>query len=188
MTRIKLILLCMVLLATGAGTAHAQKASISTNAMDWANFGTVNLEAGVSVAQHFSLMAGLHYNPWEFKTGKDVDLYNKQNTGYFGFRWWPWYVFSGWWFSAKVQMSKFSRTGIWRPALEQGTSMGGGLGFGYTIMLHENVNLEFGAGIWGGRHMSYTLYECPKCMTVRESSPRNFIAPDDLSVTVSFVF
>ena len=66
--------------------------------------------------------------------------------------------------------------------------MGGGLGFGYTIMLHENVNLEFGAGIWGGRHMSYTLYECPKCMTVRESSPRNFIAPDDLSVTVSFVF
>jgi hypothetical protein len=72
--------------------------------------------------------------------------------------------------------------------LEEKRSVGGGLSFGYTVMLHEHINLEFGAGLWGGRHLDYTLYECPECMKVRDTGARYFIAPDDVSVSIMFVF
>lgn len=182
------IIAIMILLSGHFCDVQAQKVSLSTNLIDWANFGTANIEAGLSMSQHFSLMAGAQYNPWEFKTPKGYDMYNKQTTAYAGVRYWPWYVYSGWWIGAKAQYSHSGRTGIWRPALEEKRSVGGGLSFGYTVMLHEHINLEFGAGLWGGRHLDYTLYECPECMKVRDTGARYFIAPDDVSVSIMFVF
>lgn len=184
----KFIILISVFILGISYPAEAQKVSVSTNFVDWANFGTANLEAGLSLSQHLSLFAGGHYNPWEFKTPKGYMMHNQQSTAYAGVRYWPWYVFSGWWLGAKMQYSSFSRTGVWRPALEEGESVGAGLSFGYTIMLHKNLNLEFGAGIWGGRHLKYNLYECPVCMRIRETGARNFIYPDEVSVSIMYVF
>lgn len=182
------IIILLTVLCGHLNETQAQKISIGTNLVDWANLGTANLEVGASVSQHFSLMAGARYNPWEFKTPKGFEMYNRQTTGYIGTRYWPWYVFSGWWAGAKVQYSSFSKTGLWRAALEEGKSIGAGLSFGYTVMLHEHVNIEFGAGLWGGRHFEYALYECPRCMQIREIGPKYFIAPDDISVSIMFVF
>lgn len=185
--KIKILAIALLLFCAG-GKIQAQRVSLSTNLTDWANFGTANLEAGLSVSQHFSILAGGHYNPWTFATKTDYDMINQQTTGYVGARYWPWYVNSGWWIGAKAQYSDARRSGIWRPALEEMKSVGGGISFGYTIMLHKNLNLEFGAGAWGGRHLDYTLYECPKCMRVRKTGPRNFIAMDDVSISLMCVF
>jgi hypothetical protein len=132
------ILSILILLGTGMA-ARAQKVSLNTDLVDWGYFGTINLEAGFSVSQHFSLMAGARYNPWEFKTRLDKDMYKKQITEYVGARWWPWYVYSGWWVGAKVQHSYFSETGMWRPALENKQAIGAGLSGGYTLMLRHNA-------------------------------------------------
>lgn len=179
----------LILLALGLSyTAGAQKFSLSTNLVDWASLGTINLEGGMSLSRHFSLTAGGHYNPWEFQTRNGYDMYSKQTAAYVGARYWLWYVYSGWWAGAKVQYASYSSTGIWRPALEDRQSIGAGLSFGYTLMMHKNLNIEFGAGFWAGRHFRYTLYECPKCMRVRASGGRGFILPDDISVSVMYVF
>lgn len=163
--------------------------ALSTDVVDWANFGTINMEAGFSVHQHFSVQAGAKYNPWTFKTHKlGLPLYNKQTTAYAGFRYWPWYVFSGWWVGAQMQYKGYSETGIWRHALDTGKAFGGGLSFGYTLMLTENLNLEFGAGVWAGRRFDHTLYCCPECMKVRESGPGNFVALNDVSLSIMYVF
>lgn len=163
--------------------------ALSTDVVDWANFGTINMEAGFSVHQHFSVQAGAKYNPWTFKTYMlGLPLYNKQTTAYAGFRYWPWYVFSGWWVGAQMQYTGYSETGIWRHALDTGKAFGGGLSFGYTLMLTENLNLEFGAGLWAGRRFDHTLYCCPECMKVRESGPGNFVALNDVSISVMYVF
>lgn len=163
--------------------------ALSTDVVDWANFGTINMEAGFSVHQHFSVQAGAKYNPWTFKTHKlGLPLYNKQTTAYAGVRYWPWYVFSGWWVGAQMQYTGYSETGIWRHALDTGKAFGGGLSFGYTLMLTENLNLEFGAGLWAGRRFDHTLYCCPECMKVRESGPGNFVALNDVSISVMYVF
>ena len=169
--------------------AQAQKVSVSTNLFDWANFATVNLEVGVSVHQHFSIQAGSRYNPWKFKTQKlGLPLYNNQTTAYAGFRYWPWYVFSGWWIGAQAQYTDYKETGIWRHALDTGKAIGGCLSFGYTLMLHEKLNLEFGAGMWAGRRYENVLYCCPDCMQVRESGPGNFVALNDISISLMYVF
>ena len=163
--------------------------SVSTDVIDWANFGTINLEAGVSVHQHFSVQAGAKYNPWNFRTGKsDLHLYNHQQTAYLGVRYWPWYVYSGWWVSAQAQYSKYEKTGIWRHALDTGSSLGAGVSLGYTLMLHERLNLEFGAGFWAGNRYKHVLYCCPDCMDVRESNPMMFVSLNDISVAVMYVF
>lgn len=163
--------------------------ALSTDLVDWANLGTVNLEAGVSLHQHFSVHAGAKYNPWSFKTRNlGLALYNKQTTAYAGFRYWPWYVLSGWWVGAQAQYTDFEETGVWRHALDTGKALGGGVSFGYTLMLHENLNLEFGAGVWAGRRFEHTLYCCPDCMKVRESGPGNFVALNDISISLMYVF
>lgn len=176
------------LLMTISTTVMAQKVSVSTDLVDWGYFGTINLEAGVSISQHFSLIAGTRYNPWEFKTRLDKDMYKQQTTAYVGTRWWPWYVFSGWWVGAKVQHSSFSETGMWRPALENKQAIGAGLSGGYTLMLHKNLNLEFSFGFWGGRYYRYELFECPECMVLRTDQPRNFIDLEDISISIMYIF
>lgn len=165
------------------------RVALSTDLVDWANFGTLNLEAGVSLHQHFSVHAGAKYNPWSFKTHNlGLALYNKQTTAYAGFRYWPWYVLSGWWVGAQAQYTDYAETGVWRHALDTGKAIGGGVSFGYTLMLHENLNLEFGAGVWAGRRFEHTLYCCPDCMKVRESGPGNFVALNDISISLMYVF
>lgn len=167
----------------------AQKLALSTDLVDWANFATVNLETGVSVHQHFSIQAGAKYNPWDFKTQKlGLSLYNHQTTAYAGFRYWTWYVFSGWWFGASAQYKDYGQTGMWRHALDTGKAIGGALSVGYTLMLHEKLNLEFGAGMWAGRRYEHTLYCCPDCMVIRETGPENFVALNDISISFMYVF
>ena len=174
---------------TAAQESRKTQVALSTDLVDWANFGAVNLEAGVSLHQHFSVHAGAKYNPWNFKTHNlGLALYNKQTTAYAGFRYWPWYVFSGWWIGAQAQYTDYKETGIWRHALDTGKAIGGGLSFGYTLMLHERLNLEFGAGMWAGRRYEHVLYCCPDCMQVRESDPGNFVALNDISISLMYVF
>lgn len=190
--RIKILILTAVALFSLSAQAQEKSRTqfaLSTDIVDWANFGTVNLEAGVSVHQHFSIQAGAKYNPWNFHTRKlGLQMHNKQTTAYTGFRYWPWYVFSGWWVGAQVQYTDYSETGIWRHALNQGQALGGGASFGYTLMLHERFNIEFGAGLWAGRLLKYNLYCCPECMEIRESGPKNFVALNDVSVSFMYVF
>lgn len=162
---------------------------LSTDLVDWASLGTINVEAGMGVHQHFSVQAGARYNPWNFKSGRlSLPLYTHQATAYAGCRYWPWYVFSGWWLGVQAQYTQYEETGVWRPALDTGTAVGGGVSLGYTLMLHEKLNLEFGAGVWAGKRYKHVLYCCPECMDVREANPGKFVALNDISVALMYVF
>lgn len=167
----------------------AQTLAVSTNACDWALLGTANIEAQISVAQHISIEAGAKYNPWKFTTeNPHLTIQNRQATLYAGFRYWPWYVFSGWWIEAKGQYGSFSQSGFWRPALEQCSAIGAGLSFGYTFMLSKNINLDIGAGAWGGRKLKRSLYDCPSCLNLREEGPENFIDLDNIRISFMYLF
>lgn len=182
-------LLLAVLLLTFCQLASAQKVAFSTNVVDWAYLGTTNLEAGVGVSQHLSLVGGGKLNIWSFDSQKrDAVVQDKRQMGYFGVKYWPWYVYSGWWGGFKGQYEKRYSSGVWRPALEESTAVGGVLSAGYAIMLHKHFNIDFGAGIFGGRYIDYTLYRCPDCTVIRQQGPRNFLRLDDVMVTVSLIF
>ena len=188
MKKVIIILVGFLLLQ---GPVHAQKWSVQTNLLDWLSLGTANLEAGMSLSQHFSLMAGARYNPWEFTTESPASVIrNQQTTGYVGLRYWTWYVNSGFWMGLKGQyMNSFSNTGIWRAALKEGKNgWGGGLSMGYTFMLHKHLNLEAGLGVWAVHFQEYGFYSSPAKTFVRQEGPAFFIYPDMISLSLVYVF
>ncbi len=180
------ILLASVLICCGF-SSNAQHVSISSNVLDLA-LCSANLSAGVAVSRHFSLDLGAVHNPHSMVKESGLQVSNMHKTAYLGVRYWPWYVFSGWWVSAKAQYSEFSRTGVWRLALEEGKAVGGGFSAGYTLMLSKRLNLDLGAGLWAGQKMDYHMYHCVNCMNIREEGSKFFIAPDKVSISLMFVF
>ena len=175
--------LCLVLLPL---LSHAQQFSLSTNAADWANLGTVNVEASVAVARHWSINIAGRYNPWTF--GKEGDrVQNRVRGASAGVRWWPWNVYSGWWVGTRAQWEEYNRGGIRSPRTEEGDAYGAALSAGYSLMLHPNINIEFGAGFWGGWHR-YRVYSCPTCGKIENEGSGAFILPSDLLVSIVLTF
>jgi len=168
--------------------ARAQQVSVGVNALDIANMGTINAEAGVSVAQHVSLSASARINPWTFNKGDaQKQKQNRHQTYAVGMRWWPWHVYSGWWVAGKAQFEEYNRGGFISRETEEGIAYGLGAGFGYTLMLANHWNLEFGAGVWGG-YKTYTVYRCPTCGRIKEEGSKWFILPNEAILSINYVF
>lgn len=183
----KLLTACLVLVLASAA-ANAQKFSIGTNLVQWANLITYNGELGFSVSRHFSVTAGGRFNNTQIDhLDKHYIVQNKQTTFFGGMRYWPWYVNSGLWVGGKLQYQEYAQSGIWRSALEKGRRAGVGASVGYTLMLTKHLNLEFGACLWGGYAMKYTLYDCPICLNIRENGGKFFAGLDDISISLILV-
>lgn len=168
--------------------ATAQNASISTNLISYVNLGTMNLETSYALAQHWSINAGMKYNPFTFPAGEDGSTkQNRQQTYALGARYWPWHIYSGWWTAAKAQYQEYNVGGFKTEETDEGERYGGGLAAGYTYMLGRHFNLEFGAGVWAGKD-NYTTYACPSCGRTIDSGNRYFVMLNDVLLSLSYVF
>ena len=138
----KRMLLLAAALFVGAA-ASAQRLSVATNLLDYADFGTLNVEGDVAVARQ--------------------------------------------WTGGKVQYQEYNRGGIRSAVTDEGDRYGAGLSAGFTYMLHPHLNVSVGAGVWGGLQR-YTVYSCPVCGITQDSGEKTFILPNDLALTLSYVF
>ena len=169
-------------------SAHCQKWSIGTNAVDWLNFGTINAEGSVAVARYVTVNAEYKFNPWTFNSGnRDTQLQNRQHTAKVGVRWWPWHIYSGWWFGSNLQYQEYNRGGVTSRKAEEGDAFGLDLSAGYTLMLHKHFNLEFGIGAWGG-YTAFTEYECTRCGKIINGGSKWFVLPNEITVGVVWIF
>lgn len=166
----------------------AQKWSAGTNGADWILFGTVNASASIAIARHVSVNAELRYNPWTFMDDDaDNQFQMRQQTYSAGVRWWPWHIYSGWWTGLAGQYQEYNRGGLFTQRTEEGDAFGLALSGGYTMMLHEHLNIEFGASLWGG-YTLYTAYACPQCGKVTDSGKKWFILPSSIIASVIWIF
>ncbi len=164
----------------------AQQWAMSTNLAGWAGFGTMNVEAAYSPAQHWTVDAGVKYNPFTF--GKDDSQFQqRQQTWWAGARWWPWHSYAGWWVSAKLQYQEYNVGGLVSDKTEEGDKVGLGATAGYTYMLGPHLNLEFGLGLWSGWKW-YTVYACPKCGMTVDGGKKAFVLPNDFMISISYIF
>lgn len=133
----------------------------------------------------------MKFNPWSFKTqGPITQVQNQQKSASLGVRYWLWYVFSGWWVCAKAHYCDYAETGVWRQAYDVGKAVGGSF-CGVHSVINKSFNIELGAGFWGGKLLDHKLTNCPDpyCMDEpRESGPKNFIALNDLNISLHWVF
>jgi len=180
----KLILIIGLALA-GQGLM-AQEFALSTNAVDYANGGTLNLEASMGLARHFSLNAGVKYNPFEYGEGEDMKLYN-QRLFSVGSRWWPWHIYSELWVGVKAQYQEFRMGGLKSEETTEGDRYGGGVAIGYSKLVGKHFNIDVGVGLWAG-YAIYTKYSCQTCGSIVEKSKGPFVLPNDLILGLNYIF
>ncbi len=168
-------------------SAFAQRFSVGTNAVDLLSLGTLEAEASVAVSQHWSFHVGAELNPWTWNAGdQETQLQSRQNSYWGGARYWPWHVYSGWWWGADARYSVYNVGGIIKRDTQEGDAYGVGAYGGYSIMLSTYWNLDLGVGLWGG-WTNYTRYACPVCGTRVEEGTKPFILPD-ARIAIQLIF
>ena len=167
-------------------TALSQNFSLATNVLDYADLGTMNLEASCGVARKWTLTAGVKYNPFSWGEGRAA-LNDRQRSVDAGARFWPWHIYSGWWMAAKVKYQEYNRGGFTSPQTSEGDRYGGGVSAGYSYMINNHLNLDLGLGLWSG-YDKYTVYECQNCGRTVGSGEKFFVLPNDILLTISYIF
>ena len=201
MKKLIVVFLCILL---GAFTAMAQRWAVAVNAADAIDLGTISVEGSAAVSQHWSLHAGAKVNPWTFNkhntwnglfSEPDPDQKQSRKQVYaIGARWWPWNVYSGWWVGGKAQYQEYNRGGLRLPigvgndgGAEEGDAFGAALSGGYSLMLKEHWNLDFGLGVWGG-WTKYRNYEYPENGKLIEQGQKWFFLPNEVILSIVYVF
>lgn len=179
-------LLTVFLALAACASGAAQTWSLSTNAAGYADFGTLNAEAGYAFARHWNASAGFRYNPFSFRSGGEP-IHRRQRCFSAGLRYWPWHVYSGWWLSGRLQYQEYNFGGLRSPETREGERIGGGVTAGYAYMLTPWLNLEAGLGLWTGWDR-FTVYSCPVCGLTEERGRRLFLLPDDWQLTLRLIF
>jgi hypothetical protein len=167
-------------------TVCAQNYSLTTNVLDYIDFGTLNLEASCGIARQWTLSAGVKYNPFSWGEGR-TEKADKQRSLEAGARFWPWHIYSGWWLAAKAQYQEYNIGGFVSPETREGDRVGGALSTGYTYMLGPHFNIEAGTGIWAGRDW-YKRYSCPTCGRTIDQGKRTFVMLNEVLLGLSYVF
>ena len=190
-------LLTILLYTAGAAAATAQTWAVAVNAADIAELGTLGVEGSAAVGQHWSIHAGAKVNPWTFaRRDSGNGLFSEPNPNQkqnrkqeyaIGARWWPWNVYSGWWVGGKGQYQEFNRGGFLTEPSQEGDAFGAGLAGGYSLMLKEHWNLDFGLGLSTG-WMKYATYACPSCGKVVDEGQKWFILPNEAIVSLVYIF
>lgn len=177
------LLVCLAAILLSSGLLGAQNLSLSTNVLDYANLGTLNLSAEYAVGNHWSLGAGAKYNPYTYR----------QQSYILSARWWPWHSYSGWWLSGGVRYQEYNSGGYTKWVYDaaehtsEGDRIGGGISAGYSYMLSRHFNLDVGAGVWAGREF-YTVYSCPRCGRIIEKGAKTFLLPSNITLAISYIF
>ena len=177
-----------LLMAVLPSVLYAQKVSVSTNLLGYAELGTLNADVSYAFSRHWNITAGVRYNPFTFRNGDSQHQFQHRQLSYSaGIRMWPWHIWSGWWFASKLRYQEYNSGGILDSRTREGDRFGLGLYSGYTYMISQHFNIEFGLGLWGGVDM-YRLYSCQTCGYVLDSGNKEFLLPDDIMVSLVYVF
>lgn len=170
-----------------AADEHTARLAINQNFADYLFLGTLNGEFHFSVHRNWTLNAGVRYNNWTWQKQQKNQFQNRRQDYYIGTRWWPWYTYSGWWIGAKLQYEEYNRGGIFSQKTEEGDAVGLGFGGGYSVQVNRWLNVDFGFFGWGG-YAKYVTYACPYCGERLDSGNKAFFLPDELRISLMFVF
>lgn len=177
MKRNKFFILWVLAMLVKVSPVFSQnKLAISTNMVEWVDGATLNMDASYSFGAHWSMVAGVDYNPYKSD--------DKRREFSMGAKYWPWYVYSGWWFSARAQYQEFSQLS---QQLSEGDRYGASLSIGYSRMIGKHFNLDVGWALWTG-YEHYKVYGCQTCARIREQGENYFLMPDKIILSISYVF
>ena len=86
-----------------------------------------------------------------------------------------------------MRFQEYNAGGIISRETQEGDRFGIGLYSGYTYMVSKHFNVEFGVGVWGGVDF-YKRYSCPTCGFTTAEGKKGFVLPDDIKISLAYVF
>ena len=184
---IKMGLFVLIQMVMPPATVLGQGWSVSSNVISLADYGTFNAEASYGVSKHWSLIAGVKYNPFQYGD-EDVSVMRKRQRAFnLGARYWPWHIYSGWWLSSGARFQEYNFSKKRNLDTSEGDRLGASVSAGYSYMLSPRMNIEVGIGFWGGWD-KYKVYACPTCGYTKESGSKFFLSPEDVILAFSIIF
>lgn len=178
-----------IILMMPPAAALGQGWSVSSNVISLADYGTFNAEASRGVSKHWSVSAGIKYNPFQFgDSGSDESVMRKRQRAFnLGARYWPWHIYSGWWLSSGARYQEYNFSTRHKRETSEGDRLGASVSAGYSYMLSPRMNVEIGFGLWGGWDR-YKVYDCPTCGYTKEQGSKFFLSPEDVILAFSLIF
>lgn len=163
--------------------------AVSTNLGKWAFFGTANLGIHLPLARSWSAEFGGRYNPWTFQKNElDKRVTWRERTLYGGVRGWANGCFEkGFFMGAGAQWMQFNRGGVFGDKTYEGSAIGAYLKAGYQVRISDHWRFEAGLGAFCG-YADYDAYTCSVCGQRVESGKGWRIAPDELNLSIVYVF
>ena len=175
-----------LMLTFAALGAWAQRMSVSTNLLSYANLGTLNAEFSFAMSRRWTGIASVKYNPFSF--GKEEKEFRfRQRSVFAGAEYWPWHVYSGWWFRLQAGCQEYNQGGFFDRATVEGYRFGLLAASGYSYMISSHLNVAFGLAFWSGMD-KFRRYSCQQCGLTTDSGNKFFLLPGDAIIAFSFVF
>lgn len=191
MTAIRQLTLLIVLTASSAALIHAQDAAVKTNLLYGAGTLTPNLGVELGLGRRTTLDISGSYNPWNLK-GSETD--NKKLVHWLlqpEFRYWLGARFSGHFFGIHALGGQYNISGHNVPNLfdkkyrYEGYAVGGGISYGYHLILGNSWGLEFTIGV-GGAYLGYDKYDCGKCGDKIGKFNKTYFGPTKAGITLAY--
>ena len=195
----RLFLSTLLLISVTCG-AMAQRVAVKTNLLYDAT-ATINFGVEVGLGKRTSLDISGNYNGWDIDAAT-----NRKMKHYFvqpEFRLWTCEKFNGHFFGVHALYGKYNVSGSnwfvdsgkmvsnvssvdFSKSRYEGTGVGAGISYGYSLILANRWNLEFTVG-GGYVYLDYDRYGSPKCSPKIESANKHYFGLTKTGVTLSFI-
>lgn len=186
----------MFFLLSSATYAAAQgSVGVKTNLLYTGLSLTPNLGVEVGLSRHTALDLSVGYNPWNIKGDNDGNKKLVHLIVQPEFRYFLCDRFNGHFFGVHALYSRYNIGKHELPMLFgkgskeyrfEGDAYGGGLSYGYQLLLGSRWNLEFEVGV-GYVRLDYDKYECHKCGKKLGSSGKNYLGPTKAGISLIYL-
>ena len=194
--KIKIISLTALLLLCGWG-AQAQKIAVKTNLFYAGSTLTPNIGLELGMGGHMSLDFVGGYNPWNLNGTEEN---NKKKVHWLfqpELRYWTCERFNGHFFGIHALFSQYNvgqhklndllQEKIFEEAYRyEGFAYGGGISYGYHLMVGKRFGLEFNIG-FGAAYLQHDKYSCKKCSDSMGQEKYPYVGLTKAGITLVFL-
>ena len=184
--KLKLLLAALMLTIFETTAAGGDRWELSTNLPTWALLGTLNADVHLALDNHWSIRAGIKYNPFTFYKHDARQFHLRQATPSVGMRYWFDTAYDGWFVGGKLMGSVYSVANICGSGCFDGKMAAIGIGAGWSKPLSERWSVSLGTAVAVGVHDT-TYYAGPVCGRILSSKRGTAVFVPDVLVSINYL-
>lgn len=174
------LLLFIAILLGNVQEVFSQRYAIKTNALSWLTLAP-NIEGEIRLSDRYTGSLSVSYKPWHILSD------NKKVTGICiqpEVRYWFCQTYYQHFMGLHLNYADYN--GGLKEHRYEGFLLGGGITYGYQMILSQHWNLEFNVGV-GYARMNHDVYERPKCGLFLGSQKKNYLGLTKIGISLVYL-